>query len=44
MMKALFIIASTIVLYFILRPIVKWYEKAKKEMEEGELHGRTEQP
>ena len=42
MMKALFIIASTIVLYFILRPIVKWYEKAKKEMEEDDKRDRTE--
>ena len=32
-MKALFIFAGAIILYFILAPIVDWYQKAKKEME-----------
>lgn len=43
MNTALFIMASTLVLYFILRPLVKWYEKAKNEMEEA-ADDRTEQP
>lgn len=43
MMKALFIIGSSIVLYLILRPIVNWYQKAKKEMEEAERDDEPKQ-
>lgn len=36
-MKEIFIIAAnTIVLYFLLLPVVNWYHKAKKEMRDEE--------
>lgn len=35
-MKALFIFASTIILYFVLAPFVDWCQKTKKEMEEAD--------
>lgn len=36
MTTAIFILASTAILYLILCPVVDWYQKAKKEMEEDE--------
>lgn len=42
MIKALFIFASAIILYFILCPILDWHQKVKKEMEEEERNDRAE--
>ena len=41
-MEMLAIVASTIGVYFLLLPIVSWYQKAKKEMEEDDCRDRTE--
>lgn len=35
---AIVTIASVIVLYMALRPLVDWYQKAKKEMEEDDYY------
>ena len=42
MTTAIAAFGSAILLYLILRPIVNWYQKAKKEMEEDDKRDRTE--